>query len=120
MLKSNYNQISKSIGYTDESDLSGKLMASHLGGFGNTKKLFLEGKGFKDAYGTDIMQYYKLGSKAGSNDETLSYLPKKFQGKISNLVNWLRLEKPSQKWPIMFEVSWLSGQTTNVMVRITA
>lgn len=84
LLKSNYNQISKSIGYTDESDLSGKLMASHLGGFGNTKKLFLEGKGFKDAYGTDIMQYYKLGSKAGSNDETLSYLPKKFQGKIAN------------------------------------
>ena len=84
LLKSNYNQISKSIGYTDESDLSGKLMASHLGGFGNTKKLFLEGKGFKDAYGTDIMQYYKLGSKAGSNDETLSYLPKKFQGKIVN------------------------------------
>lgn len=84
LLKSNYNQISKGIGYTDEKDLSGKLMASHLGGFGNTKKLFLEGKGFKDAYGTDIMQYYKLGSKAGSNDETLSYLPKKFQGKISN------------------------------------
>jgi len=84
LLKSNYNQISKSIGYTDESDLSGKLMASHLGGFGNTKKLFLEGKGFKDAYGTDIMQYYKLGSKAGSTDETLSYLPKKFQGKIAN------------------------------------
>ena len=84
LLKSNYNQISKSIGYTDESDLSGKLMASHLGGFGNTKKLFLEGKGFKDAYGTDIMQYYKLGSKAGSNDETLAYLPKKFQGKIAN------------------------------------
>ena len=84
LLKSNYNQISKGIGYTDEKDLSGKLMASHLGGYGNTKKLFLEGKGFKDAYGTDIMQYYKLGSKAGSNDETLSYLPKKFQGKIAN------------------------------------
>lgn len=84
LLKSNYNQISKGIGYTDEKDLSGKLMASHLGGYGNTKKLFLEGKGFKDAYGTDIMQYYKLGSKAGSNDETLAYLPKKFQGKIAN------------------------------------
>jgi lysM domain protein len=90
LLKSNYNQISKGIGYTDEKDLSGKLMASHLGGYGNTKKLFLEGKGFKDAYGTDIMQYYKLGSKAGSNDETFAYLPKnmqnmqKFQGKISN------------------------------------
>ena len=84
LLKSNYNQISKGIGYTDEKDLSGKLMTSHLGGYGNTKKLFLEGKGFKDAYGTDIMQYYKLGSKAGSNDETLAYLPKKFQGKISN------------------------------------
>ena len=84
LLKSNYNQISKGIGYTDEKDLSGKLMASHLGGYGNTKKLFLEGKGFKDANGTDIMQYYKLGSKAGSNDETLSYLPKKFQGKIAN------------------------------------
>lgn len=84
LLKSNYNQISKGIGYTDEKDLSGKLMASHLGGYGNTKKLFLEGKGFKDANGTDIMQYYKLGSKAGSNNETLAYLPKKFQGKIAN------------------------------------
>ena len=84
LLKSNYNQISKGIGFTDEKDLSGKLMASHLGGYGNTKKLFLEGKGFQDAYGTDIMQYYKLGSKAGSTDETLAYLPKKFQGKIAN------------------------------------
>ena len=48
----------------------------------------------------------------------MSYYVTYLQQKISNLEYFKYLQKTFSKWAIMFDVSWLSVQTTNVMARI--
>lgn len=45
-------------------ELAGGVAAAHLGGPGGARDLIVKGKGFKDAYGTDILKYYNLGIEA--------------------------------------------------------
>ena len=45
-------------------ELAGGVAAAHLGGPGSARDLIVKGEGFKDAYGTDIVEYYNLGVNA--------------------------------------------------------
>ena len=45
-------------------ELAGGVAAAHLGGPGGARDLIVKGEGFKDAYGTDIVEYYNLGVNA--------------------------------------------------------
>jgi hypothetical protein len=47
-------------------------------------------------------------------------LAQQWQGKILNLEHCKHHKKPFKKRAIMFDVSWLLGQMTNVMARIMA
>lgn len=61
-LRANEKYLLKYCKTTEE--LAGAVAAAHLGGPGGARDLIVKGEGFKDAYGTDIIEYYNLGITA--------------------------------------------------------
>lgn len=61
-LRANEKYLLKYCKTTEE--LAGAVAAAHLGGPGGARDLIVKGEGFKDAYGTDIVEYYNLGVNA--------------------------------------------------------
>ena len=67
LMKQNYKIGLRKGALTEEStekEVAGFLAASHLGGAGNASRLFVEGKQFADANGTELTEYVHIGENA--------------------------------------------------------
>jgi len=79
LLQINYKRILDSgVNPKDKQTIKGLLIASHLGGVKNALNYSKNKIEFKDAFGTKISKYYKIGSAASGKD--IEILAKKYLG----------------------------------------